>query len=65
MVTCVRSQKGSLVVAKEQSFITLYKMLVKLCKEGVNVVEGTSSDLCKEGVDQSPFMLDIPLFECK
>lgn len=37
--------KWSLVVAKEQSPTTLYRVLVKLCKEEMNAIEDTSSDL--------------------
>ncbi|CAJ2628405.1 unnamed protein product [Trifolium pratense] len=37
--------KGSLVVAKEQSPTSLYRMPVKLCKEEVNAVEDVSTDL--------------------
>ncbi|CAJ2654735.1 unnamed protein product [Trifolium pratense] len=37
--------KGSLVVAKEQSPTSLYRMPVKLCQEEVNAVEDVSTDL--------------------
>ncbi|CAJ2642239.1 unnamed protein product [Trifolium pratense] len=37
--------KGSLVVAKEQSPTSLYRIPVKLCKEEVNTVEDVSTDL--------------------
>ena len=37
--------KGSLVVAKEKSPTTLYNVHVKLCKEEVNAVEESYSDL--------------------